>query len=69
MNALCLVLEAIVLFLFALRTLSSIGMVKGCFLLRRLARGTPRRQHPPEVSLGLARFSGLCHPRRLRGVS
>ena len=42
MNALSLALQAIVLFLFAVGTLSFIAMVKGCFLLRRLARGTPR---------------------------
>lgn len=42
MNPLALVLQAIVLFLFAMGAVSFIAMVKGCFVLRRLARGTPR---------------------------
>lgn len=42
MNAFPLVLQAMVLFLFALGTVSFIAMVKGCFVLRRQARRTPR---------------------------
>ena len=42
MNALFWVLQAIVLFLFAVGTVSFIAMVKGCLVLRRLARNTPR---------------------------
>jgi cellulose synthase/poly-beta-1,6-N-acetylglucosamine synthase-like glycosyltransferase len=41
-NALLLVIQAIVLFLFAVGTVSFFAMVKGCFVLRRLARSTPR---------------------------
>ena len=42
MNAPSLVLEALVLFLFVLGALSFMALVKGCFVLRRLARTTPR---------------------------
>jgi len=41
-NPLSLVLQAVVLFLFAMGTVSFIAMLKGCFFLRRLARSTPR---------------------------
>ncbi|HEV3201605.1 MAG TPA: glycosyltransferase family 2 protein [Bryobacteraceae bacterium] len=42
MNAFFVVLQVIVLFLLAVGTVSFMAMVKGCFVLRRLARSTPR---------------------------
>jgi len=42
MNAVSVVLGAIVLFLFAVGTLSFVVMAKGCLVLRRMARSTPR---------------------------
>ena len=42
MNALAVVLQAIVLFLFTMGILSFVAMMKGCLFLRRRARNTPR---------------------------
>src|ERR1039457_1157033 len=42
MKAFSLVLQAMVLFLFALGAGCFIALVKGCLVLRRLARSTPR---------------------------
>ncbi|MBZ5618139.1 MAG: hypothetical protein LAQ69_05290 [Acidobacteriia bacterium] len=44
MNALSLVLQGMVLFLFAVGTGCFIALVKGCLVLRRLARSTARYQ-------------------------